>query len=142
MGYGEIRFDDDGLPICEICGKSFKRLLTHVRQKHFMSAREYKEQFGLDVSKGIMSEESREKSRYNVYSNFGKVVIQNLIEKGEETRYKDGDKGRTKDMVSEQTKKMLTKHCQTNMSPEKRKELGMKLGKSGKGNQARWKSKE
>ena len=53
MSYGIIEYDDSGKPICEICKKSFNRVLSHVRQAHQMSEREYKLAFGFDLVKGI-----------------------------------------------------------------------------------------
>lgn len=138
--YGKIIFFD-GNPVCHICGKSFKRLMTHVRQSHKISAREYKETFGLNVSKGIISEESRTKSQIAVEKNYGKVVEKNLIKKGEKTRYQNGDEGRTKDKLSHQELMRLKEWAKTNVEPERRKKIGSKLGKSGLGNLKRWGNK-
>ena len=87
---GVIRYDPSGKPICEICGLSFDRLLTHVRQNHNLSARDYKLKFGLDLSKGICSMESKQKSRKAVLLNFKVCVIDNLTVKGYATRFKKG----------------------------------------------------
>ena len=103
MGYGKIEYNDEGLPKCEICGKHFHRVTAHVRQVHGLSAREYKLQFGLDLIKGICSKESAEKSREKAMSNYDKVIAENLIQCGEETRFKKGAVGRTRDKVSQQT---------------------------------------
>ena len=100
---GVIRYDEDGNPICEICNKSFKRVISHVRQKHDMNEREYKKTFGYDLKKGICSKKSAELSREKVFENYEKVVEKNLIKKGVKSRFTDGHKGRTKDKVSEQT---------------------------------------
>jgi len=136
--YGVVEYID-GNPVCEICGKSFKRLMTHVRQKHNMSAIEYKKKFGLNTSKGIISDVSRELSRKRVEEN--RHVLENIIEGGKKTRYSKGHEGRTKDKVSEQERLRLSEQARTNISTEKRKELGTNLGKSGLGNQKRWSKK-
>ena len=107
MSYGIIEYNEEGHPKCEVCGEYFIRVSSHVRQKHDLSAREYKKINGFDLSKGICSKESSEKSRKFVVRNYEVVVAQNLIKSGEPTRFKDGSKGRTKDQVSEQTRKML-----------------------------------
>lgn len=107
MSYGIIEYNSDGQPKCEICGEHFERVAAHVRQKHDMSAREYKQTYGFDLSKGICSKESSAKSRDKNLENYDKVVGKNLIKKGESTRFKKGSKGRTKDQVSEQTRRML-----------------------------------
>lgn len=79
MGYGIIEYDENGLPKCEICGKHFKRVLTHVRQKHGITEREYKLQFGFDLKKGICSKESSDLSRKHVYDNYDQCISKNLI---------------------------------------------------------------
>lgn len=138
MAYGEIEYDINGNPKCEICGKHFKRVLSHVRQKHNMNEREYKKNFGFDLRKGICSKESKEKSRKAVFENYEKVVEKNLIIKGQESRFKNGDKGRTKDMVSAQTRKMLRDKLETPKMKEAMRLSGRKLGLSGIGNKIRW----
>ena len=107
MSYGAIEYNDSGQPKCEICGEHFNRVLSHVRQKHKMNEKKYKKSYGLDLHKGICSKESSEKSRASVVANYDNVVSNNLIKRGEPTRFKDGSKGRTKDKVSEQTRIML-----------------------------------
>ena len=104
MAYGIIEYDNDGKPICEICKKSFKRVLNHARQKHDISEKEYKLKFGLNLTKGICSKESSELSREKALDNYDKSIKQNLLQKGSKTRFKKGSKGRTKDKVSEQTR--------------------------------------
>lgn len=109
MAYGIIEYDKEGKPKCEICGKYFHRVNAHVRQKHFLSEREYKTTFGFDVKKGICSRQSKEKSHNRVMANYDRVVRQNLVEGGKGSRFKKGGKGRAKDQVSEQTRRMLMK---------------------------------
>lgn len=108
--YGEIEYDDRGYPICHICGKSFKKLMSHVTQKHGLTALEYKKEFGLDVSKGIMCKESTELARARALENYDLVIKKNLLEKGAATRFVDGSKGRTIDKVSPQTMIRLKKY--------------------------------
>ena len=100
---GVVKYDQAGNPVCEICGKSYARLMTHVRQKHDMTAYEYKKQFGLCTTKSVMNELSRKKSRLAALRNYDKVVTENLIEGGIQTRYEKGSKGRTRDMLCEQS---------------------------------------
>lgn len=138
MAYGVIEYDKNGLPKCEICSRYFDRVTPHVRQVHNMTAREYKEHFGFDVIKGITSRQSREKSRDAVMRNFDIVIKPNLLERGRETRFNVGHKGRVKEQVSEQTKIMLQKHVKSTPMVEKARETCKNLGKSGLGNQTRW----
>lgn len=107
MSYGNIEYNDEGLPKCEICGKHFNRATSHVRQIHGLSSKEYKLQFGFDLIKGICSRESSERTRVKTMSNYDKVIAQNLISNGFNTRFKLGSKGRTREKVSEQTLRRL-----------------------------------
>jgi len=138
MAYGQIEYDDAGKPICEICDKSFNRVLSHVRQKHDMSEKEYKTLFGFDLHKGICSLESAEKSRLKALENYDLVIAQNLIGNGSKTRFVKGSKGRTKDKVSEQTRNALVERLKKPYMVEALKKNGSRLGKSGLGNKKRW----
>lgn len=141
MAYGIIEYDDDGNPVCEICKKSFKRVLAHVRQKHFMNEREYKLQFGFDLGKGICSKDSSEKSRIKTLENFNKCIANNLLTKGATTRFVINSSGRTKDKVSEQTRKRLKARLKTKSMIAAMKKSGAAVGNSGLGNLTRWKNK-
>ncbi len=110
---GEIAYDEMGRPICHVCGRAFDKLLTHAKQRHNMSAAEYKEKFGLDSTKGVISEKTRTTLHNNVMINYDKVVVENLKVKGEGTRFKKGNTGRTKDKVRLQTKNRLTEHIKS-----------------------------
>lgn len=138
MAYGVIEYDEEGKPKCEICGKYFHRVLSHVRQKHEMNERDYKKDFGFDLSKGICSKESKEKSRKAVYDNYDKVIQNNLVMKGAKTRFSDGHSGRTRDMVSAQTKKMLQDRLEHPNMKKAMRLSGKKVGLSGIGNKTRW----
>lgn len=138
MAYGIIEYDDLGNPICEICKKSFSRVICHVRQTHNMDEREYKITFGFDLKKGICSKESASKTREKTLENFERCISKNLIAKGEKSRFKKGDKGRTKDKVSQQTKIRLKERLKEDYMVTAMKESGKKVGESGLGNLARW----
>ncbi len=139
MSYGIIEYDQYGNPICEICKKSFKRVIAHVRQKHDMNEREYKVKFGFDLKKGICSKDSSELSRDKLFENYDKCVTKNLLNKGSKSRFKKGDPGRTKDKVSEQTRLMLRERLKKPEMIEAMRTSGEKVGKSGLGNKNRWK---
>lgn len=138
MSYGRIEYSEDGLPMCEICGKHFNRVLSHVRQKHLISEKEYKQQFGFDLKKGICSKESSEKSREAVLNNSDLCIGKNLIHGGKKSRFKNGDPGRTKDKVQEQTRIRLRDRLKEPYMVEAMKLSGKKLGRSGLGNKKRW----
>lgn len=141
MAKGIINYDADGNPICEICGKSFKRVISHVRQKHDLSEREYKLQFRFDLKKGICSKESAETTRVKTLVNYDKCIAKNLMVGGEKSRFKDGSKGRNKEQVSEQTMIMLKEKLKHPNMDKARLISGSRLGKSGLGNKARWGTK-
>ena len=140
MAYGILEYNEEGEPKCEICGKFFNRVISHVRQKHFLNEKEYKKQFGFDLKRGICSKESSEKSRIKTLDNYEKCINQNLKIKGFKNRFKLGDKGRTKDKVSEQTRIRLKERLKDSKMIESMRLSGIKLGKSGLGNLKRWKS--
>ena len=111
--YGEIIYDDLGLIMCHICGKGgFKALGHHVRQVHLnvvSNMQEYKEMFGLDLKKGILAESTRKAKSEAVRLN---GTLQNLFRDASiDSRFKQGSKGRTKDKVSEQTRRKLVMHA-------------------------------
>jgi len=107
MAYGIIEYNHLGKPICEICGKPYDRVLSHVRQKHNMDEKSYKKKFGFDLTKGICSKDSALKTRIQTLKNFDKCVGKNLIDRGVNSRFEKGCKGRTKEKVSEQTRLAL-----------------------------------
>lgn len=139
MAYGVIEYDDEGNPKCEICGKHYKRVISHTRQAHGVGEDEYKNRFGFDSKKGICSKESSEKTRLKTLSNYEKCINKNLLVKGIKTRKKKGDIGRTKDMVSEQTRLMLKDRLKQPYMIKAMKLSGSVVGKSGLGNIKRWK---
>lgn len=138
MSYGVIEYDDDGKPICEICKKSFNRVLSHVRQTHQISEREYKIEYGFDLIKGICSKESSEKTREATLANYDKCIGNNLICGGEKTRFNVGSQGRTKDLVQEQTRLRLKERLKEPYMVEAMRKAGVTVGNSGLGNSFRW----
>lgn len=105
---GEITYNEKGYPICHICGKAYKKVLSHAYHTHGILAYDYKIEFGLETSKGVLSEESRNL----ILENNTGVNIDKMIEAGKDTRFKKGYKGRTRDMVSPQTRKALIERLQ------------------------------
>mgnify|MGYP003002926389 CR=1 FL=1 len=106
--YGEIQYDVNGNPICHICGKSFPKLGAHIWNGHKMRTREYCQIFGLNVGKGICSNEYAMKMREYAYQNYDVVISENLIKDGKRTRFRKGSEGRTREKMSEQTKRALS----------------------------------
>ena len=137
MSYGIIEYNIEGQPKCEICGEFFNRVISHARQKHNINEREYKKQFGFDLKKGICSKESSQRTRIKTIQNYDKC-IKHLKVTGSKFRFKKGDKGRTKENVSEQTRLMLKQRLKTPIMIKAMKKSGEILGNSGLGNKKRW----
>lgn len=105
--YGVIEYDPDGKPICHICGESYDKVLSHAYHTHGITAYDYKKEFGLDVTKGIISEQAKKTAKENVLRYYNRVIAENLTKRGQTTRFKKGHKGRTKAQMSEQTRLRL-----------------------------------
>ena len=97
-----IRKDSNWLIICELCGKSFNKLGSHLRMTEKIRTSEYRKQFWLMSRVRLMSDESIEKARQRNLENKELVVNKNLLKYWVGTRFKKWSKGRTRDMLSEQ----------------------------------------
>lgn len=135
---GVLRYDGNGLPICEICGQSFNRLACHVRQKHNLTAYDYKKKCGLDTSKGLCSARSAEKTRIKTLMHFEECIEKNLLKDGQKTRYKNGHSGRGKNKLSLQSEKRLINQIIIASKSAQGVERMRALGKSNIGNKKRW----
>jgi len=94
----------DGKIKCLVCSKYFVRPISHAWQVHGLQAREYKEKYGLDLKKGIATEEYKEVMRQHVQTN---GTLKNL-KKGAVYRFKKGQD--TNYTRSKQTKERLKVH--------------------------------
>ena len=117
--YGQIEYNEIGMPKCELCGAYFHRVLSHVRQAHSMNEKDYKKAFGFDTTKGICSEKSAEKTRKTTLKSYDICIGKNLIANGKKTRFIKGCEGRTKDKVSAQTYARLSQQFK-NVNHEKK----------------------
>ena len=72
---------------CPLCGLYYKALLTHVWQRHDMSAKEFKEEFIFAYKKSFILNDNKEAKRIGAL----KTVDNNLLEGGKATRYKKND---------------------------------------------------
>jgi uncharacterized Zn finger protein (UPF0148 family) len=135
MERANIKFNSDGQPICPICGKAFHRLASHTRQVHKISAAAFKAAYGLDKKKGICSADSSNLSREAVRKN----GTANNLKAGAVYRFKKGSKGRTKDMVSQETRIRLRNRLKEPKMIAAMQRSGRAVGKSGLGNKVRWK---
>ena len=114
----------EGKVECLICknnkkeNRYFNRVGSHVFYYHHVTAREYKEMFGFDTIKGILSPELRKVYQDNNFANKKVVVDINLVEKGVGTRFKKSHKG-GKYKRSEETLTRLKKMGGSNKRPRK-----------------------
>ena len=85
---GTIAYDNRGKIICHICGKSFVRLGSHVRESHGMTIDEYKERFGL-----CHSARTKEQNYSNIMRKHAKEngMVQQILDAGKGTRIKKGE---------------------------------------------------
>lgn len=82
-------YNKDGKPICFICGKSFERLIAHVRQKHHMQGYEYRKNYGFCKSFAFISQNSKEKIS-KITKGHKHIIFNNLIKAGNKTRFFNG----------------------------------------------------
>jgi len=88
--YNTPKYTEEGNPICEICGLSYKSISNHVKKRHGLSAIEYKDKYGLHPRKGLESQEVHKKRRKAALKN--KANFENLIVKGKKTRFEKGNR--------------------------------------------------
>ena len=62
--YGEVHYDDEGKPICHVCGMSFDKLIEHTRRKHGLDSLTYRQTFGLMLSARLTGPDYHEKMKY------------------------------------------------------------------------------
>lgn len=86
---GRIQYDIQGKVICHICGRSYTRLGSHIKESHNMTISEYKAEFGLcSNARTTETEYSHRMSELAYHYN----MPEQLIKTGVRTRIKKGDK--------------------------------------------------
>lgn len=90
---GTIQHDKDGKIICHICGRSYTRLGSHIRESHGMTIAEYKEEFGLCNNSKTTEERYSSIMRKHAYEN---EMDKRLLETGKPTRIKSGETDKRK----------------------------------------------
>lgn len=86
---GIIAHDHRGYVVCHICGKAYKRLGSHVKEKHHMSIAEYKERFEL-CNNARTTEQNYSKYMHDLAYKHN--MPKQLIKTGVATRVKPGQK--------------------------------------------------
>jgi uncharacterized C2H2 Zn-finger protein len=95
---------------CPICGLWFRRVCSHIYQKHKMTAQEFKKEFGLPRGMGVIVPEFRKIISENAKNNFSKIEKNIMGEKSIDKRFKKGDPNLGNYIRSEEQKKQLKKH--------------------------------
>lgn len=107
--YTPVRYNSQWNVICELCEKSFKKLGSHLVNKHKILTVEYRKMYWLDMNTKLMCKESIELARKNLFDNYKVSCKKNLIEAWEGTRFTNWHKGRVREQCSEQTMNRLWK---------------------------------
>lgn len=102
---GEITYAPNGDVICPICGRAFAKLGSHIRYFHKLAPKDVYIKVGWDREPHATSKNYKEKMR----SHITEELKEGLIERGKNTRFKAGHKGRTRDQMSLATVKRLSK---------------------------------
>lgn len=90
---GKIEHDPDGKVICHICGRSFARLGSHIKESHGMTIDEYKAEFGLCRNARTTEKSYSAAMRENAYKY---DMDKRLLETGKGTRIKKGETDKRK----------------------------------------------
>jgi len=80
----------DNLIQCQICGKWFRQVGSHIFMTHGITAREYREAYGFDVKKGQLPADYKELKHDQAIENGMDTRLQKA---GIKTRFKKGQKG-------------------------------------------------
>ena len=91
--HGRIEHDEDGKVICHICGRSYTRLGSHVKESHDMSIEEHKKKFGL-----CKRAKTTESSYSHMMHNYAKEykMDERLLIVGQATRIQPGQNDKRK----------------------------------------------
>lgn len=87
---GTMMYATNGDPICHVCGRAYRTLDGHINQVHDMSHKQYCDRYKLLRNTKLCSEEYRQMKRTLQIPYKDVVVYDNLVVKGEATRFKPG----------------------------------------------------
>lgn len=125
--YGTVAYDENGKPICHVCGMACNKLIEHTKRKHGLNSQDYRKQFGLMDTTRLTSPEYSEKMRIHAEDN--KSYKENFKSSWSgETRYVAGRKGQhwSKQELELRRPGQVEKGTlsKTKLSPDKKDELG------------------
>jgi hypothetical protein len=87
---------------CKICGKVFQHLGSHLFHGHGVTAREYKEEYGLPYNMALISDEVYRK-KSEAFNERREEYLKNLTKSGKKYQFKKGADGHRR--ISEYEKK-------------------------------------
>jgi hypothetical protein len=105
----EIIRDDKSLFKCPWCGDWFRALAYHTRQKHGITSQALKRAMGLKANYQLITHDLKLRHREIALNNIDVCIIENLIMKGEATRYNKGCSGHIKANWSPQARNKKVK---------------------------------
>ena len=128
---GTMKTDEQGKPICHICGRSYKRLGSHIKESHHMTIEEYKEKFNLCRSARTTSPDYSKIMHDYAYEN---GMPERLLEAGEGTRIRKGetDKRKGKPVRTQEINERSARLAARNTKIRKEKGIPMKRIINGK----------
>ena len=88
---------------CEVCGDWFRQVGTHIRQRHNLTARDYRKIYGFDIKRGQLPPDFKKSKAMQAIKCGG---AKNL-KLGEKFRFRKGDNWLGNYERSEQTKARL-----------------------------------
>ena len=86
---GEVHYAKNGDVICHICGRAYRKLGSHIRNKHKLAQNDYRDMFGLYHNTKLSNNEYISIMQTHNDKNKDTVVNQNLIKSGFNTRMTD-----------------------------------------------------
>lgn len=88
---GEVWYVSSGIQkgqvICNICGRAYNKLGSHIRHTHNISKNEYCDMFGIDRNNRLTSEDYNIKMHNYTMEYYDLVVKDNLLNGGKNTRF-------------------------------------------------------
>lgn len=108
---GFINKDDKGYVICHICGKSYKRLGSHIKESHNMCIAEYKEKFGLcnnaKTTENLYSKKMHDYAyKYNMPNRLKVTGVDTRIKLGETDKRK-GKPVRLQEIINKKSRNCI-----------------------------------
>jgi hypothetical protein len=102
--------EEEQRTLCQICGHRYQHLGSHVAKAHKMTAKEYKEEFGLDFKFSLISSEVKQKKR-DAFEERREYYLGNFLKAGKRYRFKKGHDAKKLKRVSQQSLQRLVEQA-------------------------------